>query len=195
MSTTPPASPPGPPSAPPPGPPPGPPSGPPPAPPPSAAQPAGAPPSKRRGGTVWLVLFIVTAVLLVGALVLAIIGFTGKNSEADDKEKAQKELAATKKDLRDTQDQLGTQQGAGQVLGRLVNTGEKAADDLKACTDSGHNLQNQAVDVLNARQAGSDVNPLIDGLNSAIDQTGNVCGTSDTSYQQFKDAVNQIRNR
>ncbi len=81
------------------------------------------------------------------------------------------------------------------MLGQLVNTGEKAADDLKSCTDSGHTLQNQAVDVLNARQAGSDVNALIDGLNSAIDQNDNQCNTSSQSYQDFKDAVNEIRNR
>ena len=190
MSTTPPTPP-----TPPPGPPSAPPPGPPPAPPPSVAQPAAAPPKKRGGGGIWLVLFIVAAVLFVGALVFAIIGFTGKNSEADDKEKAQKELAATKKELEDTQGELGTQKGAGQLLGRLVNTGEKAADDLKSCTDSGHNLQNQAIDVLNARQAGTDVNALIDGLNAAIDQNDTVCNTSNQSYQDFKNAVNDIRNR
>ena len=59
MSTTPPAPPPGPPTAPPPG--------PPPAPPPSAAQPAAAPPKKSGSkGTIWLVLFVVAAVLFVG---------------------------------------------------------------------------------------------------------------------------------
>jgi flagellar basal body-associated protein FliL len=187
MSTTPPGPPPGPPSAPPPG--------PPAAPPPSTAQPAAAPPKKRSGGNIWLVLFIVAAVLFVGALVFAIISFTGKNSEADDKEKAQKELTATKKELEDTQGQLGTQKGAGQVLGRLVNTGESSADDLKACTDSGRNLREQIVSTLNALQAGTNVDQLVDGLNTSIDQNDNVCTTSDTSYNQFKDAVNQIRNR
>ena len=187
MSTTPPAPPPGPPSAPPPG--------PPPAPPPSAAQPAAAPPKKSGGGGIWLVLFIVAAVLFVGALVFAIISFTGKNSEADDKEKAQKELAATKKELEDTQGELGTQQGAGQVLGRLVSTGESSADALKQCTDSGFNLREQIVSTLNALQAGSNVDQLVDGLNAAIDQNDSVCNSSNSAYEDFKNAVNEIRNR
>src|SRR5262249_40597828 len=89
MSTTPPAPPPGPPSAPPPAPPSaprrGPPRGPPSGPPPSAAKPAAAPPKKSGAGGTWLVLFIVAAVLFVGALVFAIISFTQKNSESDAK--------------------------------------------------------------------------------------------------------------
>jgi len=198
MSTTPPQPPPTAPG-PPPGPSaplPGPPSAPPPGPPSaSGPPPAAAPPKKRGGGGPWLILFIVAAVLFVGALVFAIVSFTGKSSAEDDKDKAQKELASTKKELKDTQGELGTQKGAGQVLGRLVNTGENAADDLKSCTDSGHNLQNQAIDVLNARQAGTDVNALIDGLNAAINQNDTVCNTSSQSYQDFKNAVNDIRNR
>jgi flagellar basal body-associated protein FliL len=188
MSTTPPAPPSGPPTAPPPG--------PPPAPPPSAAQPAAAPPKKSGGkGTIWLVLFVVAAVLFVGALVLAIIGFTGKNSEADDKEKAQKELAATKKELQDTKGELGTQQGAGQVLGRLVTTGESSADALKTCTDSGFQLRENIVALLNAVQANSNVDALIDGINAQIDQNDNVCNNSNSAYQDFKNAVDDIRNR
>jgi flagellar basal body-associated protein FliL len=188
MSTTPPAPPPGPPSAPPPGPPPG--------PPPSAAQPAAAPPKKSGGGGgIWLVLFIVAAVLFVGAMIFAIISFTGKNSEADDKEKAQKELAATKRELNNTQGELGTQKGAGQVLGRLVNTGEGSADALKACTDSGFQLRENIVSLLNAVQANTNVDSLIDGINAQIDQNDNVCNNSNQQYQDFKDAVNEIRNR
>lgn len=38
--------------------------------------------------------------------------------------------------------ELGTQQGAGQILGDLVRTGTKSADDLKACTDSARDVQN-----------------------------------------------------
>jgi flagellar basal body-associated protein FliL len=188
MSTTPPAPPPGPPSAPPPGPPPAP-------PPSSAAQPAAAPPKKSGRGGIWLVLFIVTAVLFVGALIFAIISFTGKNSEADDKEKAQKELAATKKELEGTQGELGTQRGAGQVLGRLVNTGESSADSLKQCTDSGFNLREQIVSALNAVQAGTNVDQLIDGLNAAIDQNDAQCNNANQAYQDFKNAVSEIRNR
>jgi hypothetical protein len=178
MSTTPPAPPPGPPPAPPPG--------PPPAPPPAGAPPAS--PSKSGGGNVWLILFIVAGVLFVGALVFAIIGFTGKSSAEDDKDKAQKELASTKKEL-------GTTKGAGAILGDLVRTGAKSADDLKACTDSARTVQNQAIDVLNQKQAGTDVNPQIDALNSAIDQNTSLCNTSQQSYQSFVDALNKLQNK
>jgi hypothetical protein len=187
MSTTPPAPPPGPPSAPPPG--------PPSAPPPAGAPGATPPKSTGGGGNIWLILFIVTGVLFVGALIFAIISFTGKSSAEDDKDKAQKELASTKKQLTSTKDELDTTKGAGQILGDLVRTGAKSADDLKACTDSGHAVQNQAVDVLNAAQAGSDVNPLIDGLNSAIDQNTNLCNTSQQSYQAFVDALSKLQNK
>ena len=141
MSTTPPAPPPGPPSAPPPG--------PPPAPPPAGA-PTASPSKSGGGGNIWLILFIVAGVLFAGALIFAIISFTGKSSAEDDRDKAQKELASTRKEL-------GTTKGAGQILGDLVRTGAKSADDLKACTDSGKAVQNQAIDVLNAAQAGTDV--------------------------------------
>ena len=186
MSTTPPAPPPGPPPAP----PPGPPSAPPP-----ASAPGAAPPKSGGGGNIWLILFIVAGVLFVGALIFAIISFTGKSSAEDDKEKAQKELASTKKQLTSTKDELDTTKGAGAILGDLVRTGAKSADDLKSCTDSGKALQNQAVDVLNAAQAGTDVNPLIDGLNSAIDQNTSLCNTSQQSYQAFVDALNKLQNK
>ena len=179
MSTTPPAPPAGPPSAP----PPGPPSAPPP-----AGAPGAAPPKRGGGSNIWLILFIVTGVLFVGALIFAIISFTGKSSAEDDKDKAQKELASTKKEL-------GTTKGAGQILGDLVRTGAKSADDLKACTDSGKAVQNQAIDVLNAAQAGTDVNPRIDGLNAAIDQNETLCNSSQQSYQDFVDALNKLRNK
>ena len=187
MSTTPPAPPPGPPSEPPPG--------PPSAPPPAGAPGATPPKSTGGGGNIWLILFIVTGVLFVGALIFAIISFTGKSSAEDDKDKAQKELASTKKQLTSTKDELDTTKGAGQILGDLVRTGAKSADDLKACTDSGHAVQNQAVDVLNAAQAGTDVNPLIDGLNSAIDQNTSLCNTSQQSYQAFVDALSKLQNK
>jgi hypothetical protein len=142
-----------------------------------------------------MVLFIVAGVLFVGALIFAIISFTGKNSEADDKEKAQKELASTKRELANTQDELGTQQRAGEILGDLVRTGAQSADDLKTCADAGAELQRQTVDILNQKQDGTDVNPLIDGLNAQIDQVRSTCRTSDQSYQAFIDALNEVRNR
>jgi hypothetical protein len=176
MSTTPPAPPPGPPSAPPPS-------------PPSVPPPGAAPARKSGGGTnIWMVLFIVVGVLFVGALIFAIFSFTGKSSAEDDKDKAQKELASTK-------DELGTTKGAGQILGDLVRTGAKSADDLKACTDSGKAVQNQAIDVLNAAQAGTDVNPRIDELNAAIDQNESLCNASQQSYQDFVDALTKVRNQ
>ncbi|HEV3134140.1 MAG TPA: hypothetical protein VG348_05445 [Acidimicrobiia bacterium] len=192
MSTTPPAPPPGPPSAPPPAPPP---AAPPPAAPPPAGAPTASPSRSGGGGNIWLILFIVAGVLFVGAMIFAIISFTGKSSAEDDKDKAQKELASTKKQLTSTKGELDTTKGAGQILGDLVRTGAKSADDLKACTDSGHALQNQAVDVLNAAQAGTDVNPLIGGLNSAIDQNTSLCNTSQQSYQAFVDALSKLQNK
>lgn len=51
------------------------------------------------------------------------------------------------------------------------------------------------IDVLNARQAGNDVDPLIDGLNASIDQNTSVCNTSQQSYQAFVDALNKLQNR
>jgi hypothetical protein len=178
MSTTPPAPPPGPPPSPPPG-------------PPSASPPAGAPGAatpKSGGGNLWLILFIVAGVLFVGALIFAVISFTGKSSAEDDKDKAQKELTSTK-------NELGTTKGAGQILGDLVRTGAKSADDLKACTDSARTVQNQAIDVLNQKQAGTDVNPQIDALNAAIDQNTSLCNTSQQSYQAFVDALNKLQNK
>jgi hypothetical protein len=178
MSTTPPAPPPGPPPSPPPG-------------PPSASPPAGASgaaPPKSGGSNIWLILFIVAGVLFVGAMIFAIISFTGKSSAEDDKDKAQKELASTK-------NELGTTKGAGQILGDLVRTGAKSADDLKACTDSARTVQNQAIDVLNQKQAGTDVNPQIDALNAAIDQNTSRCNTSQQSYQAFVDALNKLQNK
>jgi flagellar basal body-associated protein FliL len=174
--------------APPPGPPPAPPSEPPPSP--------GATAKKRGGGgrNIWLILFIVAAVLFVGALVFAIISFTGKNSEADDKEKAQQELASTQRELEQTQEELGTQQGAGEVLGELVRTGETSANDLKACADSARELRSNIVAALNAVQAGGDINALVDGINAQIDENDRVCGNSDQSFQDFIDALEEVRN-
>ena len=118
----------------------------------------------------------------------------GKSSAEDDKDKAQKELASTKKELNDTQGELGTQQGAGQILGDLVRTGETSASDLKACADSARQLRSNIVDALNAVQAGTGINDLVDGINAQINQNDNVCNTSDTSYQDFIDALEKVRD-
>jgi uncharacterized protein HemX len=176
MSTTPPGPPPGPPSAPPPG--------PPAAPPPSPAQPAAAPPKKRSGGNIWLVLFIVAAVLFVGALVFAIISFTGKNSESDAKEKAQKELAATK-------GQLGSSQQKGETLGGLLTQASSAADTLKSCTDSSGNLREGMIDAINVVQNGGGINERIDALNQQINDNRSSCQSSDQAYQDLLNALDR----
>jgi hypothetical protein len=176
MSTTPPGPPPGPPSAPPPD--------PPAAPPPSTAQPAAAPPKKRSGGNIWLVLFIVTAVLFVGALVFAIISFTGKNSEADAKEKAQKELAATK-------GQLGSSRQKGQTLGGLLKQASSAADTLKSCTDSSGTLREGMIDAINVVQDGGGINDRIDALNQQINDNRSSCQSSDQAYQNLLNVLNR----
>ncbi|HMF03235.1 MAG TPA: hypothetical protein VKH17_00360 [Acidimicrobiia bacterium] len=142
-----------------------------------------------------MITTIVLAVVAVILLVFGIFSFLGKNSAEDDKDKAQKELVSTKKQLNNTQGELGTQKGAGQVLGRLVNTGESSADALKACTDSGFTLREQIVNTLNALQAGTNVDALVDALNTAINQNDSQCNNASSAYQDFKDAVNQIRNR
>jgi hypothetical protein len=184
MSTTPPAPPPGPPSTPPPGPPSAPPPG---------ATPGAAPPKKSGGGTnIWLVLFIVVGVLFVAALIFAIFSFTGKNSEADDKEKAQKELASTKKELNDTQSELGTTRQAGTTLADLLKRAASAADDLKSCTDSGGTLREGMIEALNARQAGGSIDDRLDTLNQQIDSARSSCATSDQAYQDLLSALNEV---
>jgi hypothetical protein len=177
------------PPAPPPGPPPGPPSGPPG--PPSAP---GAAPTKKGGPTVPLVGFIIVAVLLVVAVVLAIVFFLGKNSESDKKSDAQEQLASTRRERDRLQEQLGGAQSAGETLSDLLTQAASAADDMKACTDAAAELQGATIDVLNARQAGEDVNPRIDALNAQIDQTDSVCSTSDQSYQDLISALTEAQN-
>ena len=151
--------------------------------------------SKRGGTNLFLFTTIALAVVVAILLVFAIFTFAGKSSAEDDRDNAKKELASTKKELASTKSDLGSSQGAGQILGDLVRTGAKSADDLKACTDSGLAVQNQAIDVLNAAQAGTDVNPRIDGLNAAIDQNESLCNSSQQSYQDFVDALNRLQNQ
>jgi len=178
-----------------PGPPPGPPSGPPPSPREGATPPPnpGAAPRKSGGGLL-LVGFIAASVLFIVALVFGIFSFIGKNDESDKKDKAQKELASTKKELEQTKGELGTSEAASGLLGDLVNAGDTAAKDLRACTASSGQLHNQVIDILNSRQAGNDVNAQIDGLNAQIDTTQSVCNTSDDSYQKFADALSKLQS-
>jgi hypothetical protein len=176
------------PPAPPPGPPPGPPSGQPPPPPPGAA------PTKKRGPSVPLFGFIIVVVLLIGALVFAIISFLGKNDESDKKKEAQEQLTATQRERDRLQERLGGAEATGEALTDLLTQAASAADDMKACTDAAAELQSATISVLNARQAGEDVNPRIDGLNTQIDQTSNTCSSADQSYQDLIDALREAQN-
>jgi flagellar basal body-associated protein FliL len=178
-----------------PGPPPGPPAGPPtssgggatPPPSPSAA------PSKKGGGLL-LVGFIAATVLFIVALVFAIFSFVGKNDESDKKDKAQKELASTKKELAQTKGELGTSEAASGLLGDLVNAGDTAAKDLKACTDSARQLRSNIVAALNEVQANRSIEPLVDGINAQITENNTTCNASDDSYQQFADALSRLQS-
>jgi hypothetical protein len=92
------------------------------------------------------------------------------------------------------QERLGGAQSAGQTLSGLLTQAAAAADDMKACTDAAKDLQSATISVLNARQAGEDVNPRIDGLNAQIDEANNTCGTADQSYQDLINALTEAQN-
>jgi flagellar basal body-associated protein FliL len=155
----------------------------------------------QSGGNVWLVGFIVAAVLLVLALVFGIWSFVGKNSESDKKDKAQTELAKAK-------ESLGTSEAATNLLARLVTTGETAGTDLKACADSDTDLEtailnqrNALRDALNQAQGGANIDPLVPGLNAQfdtvnakIDANKRVCDSATSSFKDFTDALTQLKN-
>jgi len=152
-------------------------------------------PQKKSGRGIWLVLFVVAAVLFVGALVFAIISFTGKNSEADDKEKAQRELASTKKELESTQTDLGSSQRSGRTLRGLLTQAASAADTLKSCTDSSGSLREGMIEAINVVQNGGTINDRIDALNQQIDGNRGSCSTSDQAYQDLLNALNEARGK
>jgi chromosome segregation ATPase len=136
----------------------------------------------------------VAAVLFVGALVFAIISFTGKNSEADDKENAQKELASTKQELEQTQEELGTSTQAGRTLSELLTEAASAADTLKSCTDSGGTLREDFLSALNAVQGGGSINDRVDALNQQLNANRESCATSDQAYQDLLAALDEARS-
>lgn len=178
-----------------PGPPPGPQSGPPPSPGAGAPPPPspGAAPRKSGGGLLLVGLIAVT-VLFIVALVFAIFSFIGKNDESDKKDKAQKELTSTKKELADIKGQLSTSEAAGGLLGDLVNAGDKAAKDVKACADSSLQLRRNVVGALNEVQANRSIEPLVDGINAQIQENNATCSASEASYQAFADALSRLRS-
>jgi len=108
--------------------------------------------------------------------------------------RAQKELASTEQELKQTEEQLGTSQGAGEILGDLARTGAKSADDLKVARPRIWRSRTRRSTSWNAAQAGSDVNPLIDGLNAAIDDNERQCNSSNQSYRDFVDSLNRLHN-
>jgi cell division septum initiation protein DivIVA len=124
------------------------------------------------------------AVLFVGALVLAIIGFTGKNSEADKKDKAQKELASVK-------EQLGGARSAGRTLNDLLQQAASAADDLKACTDASSDFITTFGNSVNQIVSGGGVPP---ELSSKATDTDSKCSTSNQSYNQLLQALREARS-
>jgi hypothetical protein len=130
-------------------------------------------------------------VLFVVAAALAIFAFVGKNSESDDKEKAQKELASTKRELSRTQERLGGAQAAGRTLGDLLRQAGSAADDLKSCTDSSGNLREGMIDALNAVQGGGSINDRVDSLNQQVNSNRSSCATSDQAYQSLLSALRE----
>jgi len=148
-----------------------------------------------------MVGFIVAAALLVIALVFGIWSFVGKNDESDKKDKAQKELASTKSEL-------GTSQGAANLLGDLVAKGETASTDLAACTDSDTDLENtigdtfsSMLDAFNAVQAGQNVdaqlpalNAKIDAARAKIDPNKRVCDKASSSNKDFTDALARLKS-
>jgi hypothetical protein len=175
-----------------PGPPPGPPSGPPPSPGAGATPPAspGAAPRKSGGGLL-LVGFIGVTVLLIAALVFAIFSFIGKNDESDKKDKAQKELTSTKRELEQTKTELGTSQAAGGLLSDLLSTGAKSADDLKACADASSAFTTQFVGAVGQIVSGGGIPP---ELQTAATDTDNKCATANQSYQNFLDALRKLQS-
>jgi hypothetical protein len=175
-----------------PGPPPGPPSGPPPSPGAGATPPPspGATPRKRGGGGLLLVGFIAVSVLLIAALVFAIFSFIGKNDESDKKDKAQKELTSTKKELEKTKAELGTSEAAGGLLGDLLTTGARSADDLKACADASSAFNRQFVAAVGQIVSGGGIPP---ELQTAASDTDSKCATANQSYDSFIESLRKVR--
>jgi hypothetical protein len=174
------------------------PGGPPPSPPPSVPAPGGpGAPSGKKGG-IPVPAFIAVLVLLVAALAFGIVSFLGKNSESDDKEKAQDELAQvrseldqTRGDLASLQDQLEGSQQTGEALSDLVQQAAVVADDLKACTDASRSFASSFIDAVPGILATGEIPP---ELSESADSSDTLCATSDESYQQLIDIFNEINS-
>ena len=174
------------------------PGGPPPSPPPSVPGPGGPAGSPPKKGGIPTPAFIVVLVLLVAALAFGIVSFLGKNSESDDKEKAQDqlhqvqaELSSTRDDLASLQDELEGSQQTGQALGDLVQQAATVVDDLKACTDASRQFASSFIDAAPGILATGEIPQELSDL---ADSSDTLCATSDDSYQQHIDIFNEINS-
>jgi len=133
--------------------------------------------------------FIVVLVLLVAALAFGIVSFLGKNSESDDKEKAEKELSQVQAELSSTQDELaalqeeltGSQQ-TGQALSDLVEQAAAAADSLKECSDASRAFASAFIDAVSGIVTTGEIPPELNDLAVSSDD---LCATADESYDEL----------
>lgn len=165
-------------------------------PPPAAPVPAGpAGPSGAKGG-IPTPAFIVVLVLLVAALAFGIVSFLGKNSEADDKEKAEDELAQVRAELSSTRDELasledeltGSQQ-TGEALSDLLGQAANATDSLKECADASRSFASAFVDAAPGILATGDIPQELSDLAETSDT---LCATADQSYDELIQIFNDI---
>jgi uncharacterized protein HemX len=174
------------------------PGGPPPSPPPTVPVPGGpSAPSGKKGG-IPTPVFVVVLVLLVAALAFGIVSFLGKNSESDDKDKAQDQLAQvqseldqTRNDLASLQDQLEGTQQTGEALSDLVQQAAVVADDLKACTDASRSFASAFIDAVPGIISSGEIPQ---DLSDQADNSDSLCATSDESYQELIDIFNEINS-
>lgn len=159
----------------------------PPPPEPAPSGPTGLPPASKGG--IPMPAFIVVLVLLVAALAFGIVSFLGKNSESDDKEKAEKELGQVQAELSAAQDEVaaleeelsGSQQ-TGEALGALVEQAAGAADSLKECSDASREFASAFIDAVSGILASGEVPQELNDLATASDD---FCATADDSYQEL----------
>ena len=154
-------------------------------------------PSGKKGG-IPTPVFVVVLVLLVAALAFGIVSFLGKNSESDDKDKAQDQLAQvqseldqTRNDLASLQDQLEGTQQTGEALSDLVQQAAVVADDLKACTDASRSFASAFIDAVPGIISSGEIPQ---DLSDQADNSDSLCATSDESYQELIDIFNEINS-
>jgi hypothetical protein len=168
-----------------------------PPPPPAAPKPPKAP---GAGVTLPTPVVVIAAIVLVAAIVFGIFSFLGKNSEADDKKKAQDENAALVRDNRakDTEieaaneeiveledqnaslsEQLGQSEEFAAALDGVLGTGQTAADTLYECATTAYEF------ILNFLNSGA-ADP---GQAQAVDDR---CVSAEDNYNAFNAALNDL---